>query len=398
MIKLRTIDFKELRAKRVLLRVDLDIAFDDGELRKSSIRLKSAMNTVRELHEAGASVVVMAHRGRPKDIDKKLSLAPIAKHIIEQLGSDIASFAGAAEYETILAKTQSMAPGDVLILENTRFHPGERLENDMAELFADQLATLGDVFVNDSFATLHRNVPSTTGVAKRLDSYAGPSIVKELEALEEVRSPKKRPYVAIVGGKKIKSKVHALTRLLDLADEVFVGGAIATTFFAAKGIDVGESHIDEKEIPIAKKLLKSSKLRLPEEVVVVSSSGEHRSTGIEDIASDEAIVDIGKSYIDKIRASCGKAKLLLWNGPVGIIEKPESRLGSDAIAHVIAEVARGSAYGVVGGGNTVGLLEELKIGDFVDHISTGGGAMLEYVGGQTLPALDTLTEEYAGQD
>lgn len=374
----------------MLLRVDLDIPVEQGQIQKGLVRFESALGTIKQLQEVGVRTVVIGHRGRPEGVDTSLSVEPVAQALIARLPTGTARFVSLANAQEVVATTQTMAKGDVLILENLRFHPGER-GNDPA--FAKQLAQLGDVYMNDAFGNCHRDHASMTTITQFLEGVAGPTVQRELEALTPIRAGDRHPYVAIVGGKKISSKLHALTALLDHADHVFVGGAIATTFFVAQGLDVGASHYVEEDVALAEKLLDAKRLALPVDVVVRSADGSYRATKPNQVGAEDAIVDLGPETIAQMQPVVRQADMVLWNGPVGIIEEQPSRVGSDAIAHMVAEVARGSVYGVVGGGNTVGLLEDLGITDLVDHVSTGGGAMLEYVGGQTLPALAVLKEE-----
>ncbi|PIR47647.1 phosphoglycerate kinase [Candidatus Uhrbacteria bacterium CG10_big_fil_rev_8_21_14_0_10_50_16] len=389
-MSVRTVNFASLSGKRVLLRVDLDLPVEQGVVPPGLVRFDSALATIQQLQAAGARVIVMGHRGRPEGVDLEMSILPIAQALMVKLPKESARFVAMGDQKDLVAATQVMAKGDVLILENLRFHPGEQ-KNDPT--FAKQLAALGDVYMDDAFGNCHRDHASMTGITQFLESFAGPTIVRELEALEPVRSVKTHPYVAIVGGKKIASKLHALTALLKEADVVFVGGSIATTFFVAQGLNVGASLYVPEDVALAELLLQHTSLRLPVDVVVKKPDGTYAGILLEAIEPTDVIVDLGSESVLRMRTELEKAKMILWNGPVGIIEEPASRVGSDAIAHLVAEFARGAVYGVVGGGNTVGLLEELRLTDFIDHVSTGGGAMLEYVGGQTLPALEVLKEE-----
>jgi 3-phosphoglycerate kinase len=389
MIKLRTIEGVDVKGREVILRVDINVPVE-GRIPETSVRLTSAARSIKELQSSGARVIVLAHRGRPKGVDPKFSLEPIARWFMEELQDDTVFFQAAAPFDEIKRRIHAMASGDVLFLENLRFHPGEK-KGDL--VFAEQLASLGDIYVNDAFGNSHRDHASMTGITRFVDSYAGNGILRELQALEPVAHPTKRPFVAIIGGAKISSKLHAMRHVLDTADQVFVGGAIATAFFAAQGKDIGTSFIIKEEIEFARELMGHHALRLPSDVLVKSTSGKYRTIAVTEIKEDEAMVDIGINTITDISKVAKKAKLILWNGPVGIVEEEQSRVGSDALTHIVAEVARGSAYGVIGGGDTVNLPFELGIADFVDHISTGGGAMLEYVGGQSLPALKVLKEE-----
>lgn len=394
MLALRTIHVASLAGVRVVLRADLDVPVSDGQIAPGMVRLDAAVRTIRMLQSAGARVVVIGHRGRPTGPDPQLSLEPVARALIARLPAGTAQFVSLSDYTQLVARTHAMAQGDVCLLENVRFHAGEQAGD---VLFAKQLAALGDVYINDAFGNCHRDHASMTGITQFLDSYAGPTILQELQALERIRLAQIHPYVAIVGGKKISSKLHALTRLLEQADDVWVGGAIATTCFVARGLGVGASLFVAEDVPLAERLLASKALRLPVDVVVVDAQQRYRTCAPEAMTLEESIVDIGPETIQQIRKRLLGAKMVLWNGPVGIVERRESRVGSDALVHLVAEVARGTTYGVVGGGDTVALLEELGVADFVDHVSTGGGAMLEYVGGQTLPALAVLmVEPYVG--
>lgn len=390
MIKLRRCDLKQLAGERVLLRADLDVPVENGVVGKGVVRLQAAIETIRELQEIGARVIVMGHLGRPKGEDPKLSMKPVADYMAAQLAAGTVQFAGLASYKQVIDTTHQLAQGDVLVLENLRFHPGER-DNDPT--FAKQLSALGDVYINDAFGNCHRDHASMTSITEHVPSYAGRNVLREVEALDPILQASRKPYVAVVGGKKISSKLHAVTAILEHADTVFVGGAIATTFYVAQGLDVGASHYKQEEVALAETLMERENLVVTPDVLVKGVDGSYRAAMPDEIQSDEAIVDVGPASIKQMREAMLGADLLLWNGPLGIIEEPQSRVASDALAHAFAEVSRGKAYGVVGGGNTVGLLEELKIMDLVDHVSTGGGAMLEYVGRQALPALEVLNED-----
>lgn len=389
MINLRTIEFSKLAGRHVILRVDINVPVD-GSIPKSSVRLTSALGTIKSLQDIGAKIIVLAHRGRPEGFDRSNSLEPIVRWFIRELPQDTVLFQPVAEFAQIKSRIKTMAPGDVMFLENLRFDAGEESNDDT---FAKQLASLGDVYINDAFGNSHRDHASMTGITKYVDSYAGPCILAELKALEPILNPVNRPFVAIVGGAKISSKLHALKHVLDSADHVFVGGAIATAFFSAQGHNIGASLCKQDEVALAKELLGHSSLKLPSDVLVLSSTKKYRLTSIADIGQDEAVVDIGLKAIAEISKVAGGAKLLMWNGPMGIVEEEQSRVGSDAVTHIVAEVSRAQAYGVIGGGDTANIPYELGIADFVDHISTGGGAMLEYVGGQKLPALEVLKLE-----
>ena len=384
---LRTINREELRGKRVLLRVDLDVPVTEWEVTGGWVRLRSARRTIKTLQAAGARIVVIAHRGRPKGVDLSLTLRPVVSELANGLDEGTVTFVPPDVHDRLVAKTHAMANGDVVVLENLRFHLGEEKNDDA---FAAQLAALGDVYMNDAFATCHRSHASVVGVTKHLPSYAGPGLLHEMEGLAPVMDRARKPFVAIVGGKKISSKLHAMRALMEEADRFFVGGAIATTFFVAEGRPVGRSMYEQDDVAAANELRKLASISLPVDVLVKSLSGSYRVATTHDVADDEAIVDIGPAAIKTMHAAVRGAQTIVWNGPMGVVEDAPSCVGSDAVAHMLAECSRGAAYGCVGGGDTVGLLEELKIADFVDHVSTGGGAMLEYLGHRPLPGLEAL--------
>lgn len=389
MMNLRTVNFETLNGSRVLLRLDLDVSIENGEVVGDPLRLLSGLETFKSLQNVGAKTVAIGHLGRPEGVDLKLSLEPVAEWFKGKLDNESVRFQEMIRFDKLLANVNSMAPGDILVLENLRFAPEEKA-NDVE--FSKHLAQLGDVYINDAFANSHREHASMVGVTGHIESYAGPRVMKELEALEPILDGEKDSFVAVIGGAKISSKLHALIRLLEKCSAVFVGGAIATAFYAAKGLDVGSSFYRTEDIELADGLILKPALRLPVDVVVRNKEGEYRSCLPTEIKPNEAIVDIGKRSVENIQAHVRNAKLILWNGPVGIVEERESRVATDAIAQILAEVSRGSAYGVAGGGNTIAIPKELGLLDLFDHVSLGGGAMLEYVGGQSLPAFEVLKE------
>jgi phosphoglycerate kinase len=376
----------DLHGKRVVLRADLDVTVVEGEV-VESVRLFAALKSIKALQEKQARIVVIAHRGRPNGVESSLSLEPVSRWLAKKCNIGTVRFQPMRPYDELKEEVDSMALSDVLVLENLRFLAAEK-END--EEFSKHLSSLADIYVNDAFGTSHRSHASMVGIPKFIPGYIGPHLQSELEALEPVRKPKRKPYVVIIGGAKITSKLEALKSFLHNADRVFVGGAIATTFYKAKGLNIGRSFYIEDDVQYAEKLLASPALRLPLDLVVKNSKNEYRSVSISEINENESIVDIGPESVKQIGVDIKAAELIVWNGPVGLIEDPRARTGSDAIAHIMAERSRGNAYGVVGGGHTVDVISELNIADLYDHVSTGGGAMLKYVGGELLPALEVL--------
>jgi len=387
-MKLKQINFTQLRGRTVLLRLDLDDNIPSKN--RGSIRFDSAVKTLKKLQNVDAKTVVIAHKGRPKHQEKSLSLKVAAKYLASKIKAGTLEFLEMQTIESTKNRIDAMVSGDILVLENLRFNPGE-IEN--SEEFAKQLASLGEIYINDAFATLHRNHASITGIPKFLPSYIGPTIQWEIEKLQPIKTPTKTPFIVIIGGAKISSKLHPLKAFLKKADKVFVGGAIATTFAVAEGMNVEASMHHKEDIQHAKELSEYETLIIPKDIVVKTTDGKYRQTTYQEIQQGEAAVDIGPETIREIRKATINAKLLLWNGPVGIVEQKESRVGSDAVAHIMAEASKGKAYGVIGGGDTVDIPIELRLTDFIDHISTGGSAMLEYLAGEKLPGLEAIKKQ-----
>lgn len=375
----------DVRGRRVLCRADLDVTVNNG-VAVDSPRLDAALETISFLQEHHARTILVGHRGRPSGPDATQSLKPVCAWLERRRPKGTIRFQPMSDYAAVQEEVRALANGDVLLLENLRFHPDEQ-KNSPA--FSKQLADLAELYVNDAFATSHREHASMVGVPQHIPGYIGVHLERELQALEAVRTVTRRPFTVIIGGAKISSKLEAMQAFVQKADHVFVGGAIATTFYVAQGLDVGNSFVVREEVPLAKALMESENVTLPEDVVVKGASG-YRTANPEDIHDGEEIVDIGVASIRAIHDAVNTSELILWNGPVGIIEDARARAGTDAVAHIVARRSRGDAFGVVGGGNTLDVIEELGIADFFDVVSTGGGAMLKYVGGGTLPALEAL--------
>lgn len=375
-MKLRSLPSKmQLGAKRVLVRVDWNA--------EDASKIERSIGTIKELRDRGAVVIVMTHLGRPKGREKKYSTERLVKIVQDEFKTRIHFIGDAIDTAAGLAKAQktieSAKAGSVFLLENVRFLKGE--ETNSAAL-SKSIASLADIFVNDAFASCHRAHASVVGVANVLPSYAGPSLIAEVDALSPLLKKHKKPFVAIVGGAKLSTKMEILNALLRIADTVLVGGAMAHPFFVAQKISIGKSHIEKEGIPLAKKLLKNRKLVLPTDAVVAQKLADGamaRVVGISDVKKSDMIGDIGTETMREWARIVQKAKTILWNGPVGVAEIPTFSHGSLLLARAIASRSKGPCYGVVGGGDTLPVVTQSGMGEWIDHVSTGGGAMLEFL-------------------
>ncbi|HVL33305.1 MAG TPA: phosphoglycerate kinase [Actinomycetota bacterium] len=382
-MKLRTLDDLDVAGKRVLLRSDLNVPMSGGDI-ADDYRIRQSLPTITELLERGAArVIVAAHFGRPKgEPDPRYSLAPIAVRLGELLQRDVPL--------APLPPATMPDQGDVVLLENVRFHPGET-KNDPT--FATDLAAIADAYVDDAFGAVHRAHASVAGVAGLLPNAAGRLLQREVEVLGKLLEAPERPYVAVVGGAKVSDKLLVLENLLKVVDTLLVGGAMCFTFFRAQGHQVGRSLCEEDRVDEVRALMQHAgdRLVLPTDVVCAPAMEAGAATvevPVDQIPDDQAGYDIGtasrRAYVDVIRA----AKTVMWNGPMGVFEIDDFAAGTRAVA---AAVALGDVYSVVGGGDSIAALEQFGYGDKVDHASTGGGAMLEFLEGKKLPGLIPLT-------
>jgi len=382
-----------LAGKRVLIREDLNVPIADGRV-TSDARLRAAVPTIRLAAEAGARVLVMSHLGRPKEgeRDPALSLAPVARALAGLLGRPVRFHDGALE--AALA-----APGEVVLLENVRFLPGEKKDD---PALAARMAALCDVFVMDAFGTAHRAEASTHGVALAAPvACAGPLLAAELDALERALEKPKRPLVAVVGGSKVSTKLEVLESLLAKVDSLVVGGGIANTFLAATGVAVGKSLYEPDMVDVAKRLLVQAKAKgivipIPTDVVVArefaaTAKAETKPAG--EVGPGEMILDIGPDSAAAVAAVVAKAGTVIWNGPVGVFEFEQFGGGTRTLAEAIA---KSPAFSIAGGGDTLAAIGKYGIEGDVSYISTGGGAFLEFVEGKTLPAVAALERRAGG--
>lgn len=396
----RTIRDADPSGKKVLVRVDFNVPLADGAVADDT-RVRAALPTINYLLEHGAAIALCSHLGRPKGPDPKLSLKPVARRLGELLGRDVRLLpesVGSAVREAVAR----LRPGDVVLLENVRFHPEEE-KNDPA--FAKELASGYDLYVNDAFGAAHRAHASTEGVARILPAYAGLLLEKELLVLGGLVSAPDRPFLAIIGGAKVSTKIDVLRALLARVDALAIGGGMANTFLLATGHKIGRSLAEPDRASEARAILDDAKAQgkrvlLPADVLCapsVDEAGARAATlkGIDDVSDDLAIVDIGPRTIERYAEEIRRAKTIFWNGPVGVFEIPAFATGTKRVAELLAA---SKAATVVGGGESVQAVEELGLADKMTHVSTGGGASLELIEGKTLPgvaAIPDRTETHA---
>lgn len=379
----------DLRGKRVLIRADLNVPIQAGEV-VSDARIRASIPTIRQaLAQGAAKVMVMSHLGRPKEgvFDEQYSLAPVAKRLGELLGQPVRLV------RDWIDGNFEQAPGEVVLFENVRFLPGEKADD---EALGKKMAALCDVFVMDAFATAHRAEASTHAVAKFAPEVCGGLLlIQELNALSRALEHPKRPLLAIVGGAKVSTKLTVLEALTQKVDQLIVGGGIANTFLAAQGLRIGRSLYEPDLVPHAKRLLEQAKARgaeipLPCDVVVakeLSATAQAEVKPVNSIADDELVVDIGPQTAQRYAELIQKAGTVVWNGPVGVFEIDQFGEGTRKIAEAIAESA---AFSIAGGGDTLAAIEKYKVGDRIDYQSTAGGAFLEFLEGKKLPAVAIL--------
>jgi phosphoglycerate kinase len=385
-----------LKGKTVLLRVDLNVPLAGGTVADDT-RIQAAVPTIRTLTEAGARVVALSHLGRPKgQADSGLSLAPVAVRLGEILGTSV-SFADAVRGERLAAAARDLAPGHVLVAQNTRFDPGETAND--AELAAEW-AALADVYVNDAFGTAHRAHASTVGVAELVtaaggEAVAGALMERELRFLRDALSSPERPFVAILGGAKISGKIDVVEALLDRVDRLVIGGAMANTFFLALGLEVGDSLVEADRADMAAHLLDRAgeKILLPVDCVVASAieaDVETRVTPRGALAQGDRIGDIGPGSAALFGAEIAAARTIVWNGPMGVFELAPFAQGTLSVARAVADAADSGALAVLGGGDSAAAAHAANVTDRLTHVSTGGGASLELLAGKKLPGVESL--------
>jgi phosphoglycerate kinase len=388
----RSVTEAEVRGKRVLVRVDFNVPLRDGEVADDS-RIRAALPTIQYLRERGAAVVLATHLGRPKGkVDPAYSVAPVARRLSELLGQDIATVAVVVGPEAEHAAA-ALRPGDVLLLENTRFEPGEEAND--PELAAG-LARLGDLFVNDAFGAAHRAHASTVGVAKLLPGYAGLLLQREETALSRLLNDPERPFVAVLGGAKVSDKFGVLEHLLGRVDALLLGGGMANTVLLAQGHQIGTSLAETDLVNEARRLLDTAEARgvlilTPTDAITARSldSTNGTVTVVDAIPADEAIFDIGPTTVAQYCEQIAGARTVFWNGPMGVFERTPFESGTLGIARCVADAR---AFTLVGGGDSLAAIDASGVAECIDHVSTGGGASLEYLEGRALPGIAALPD------
>jgi phosphoglycerate kinase len=387
----------------VLVRSDLNVPLDDAGNITDAGRITASLPTLKALLEAGAKVVVTAHLGRPKDgPDPKLSLAPVAPALGEQLGRRV-QLAGDVVGADALARAEGLTDGDILLLENVRFDPRETSKDDDERLaLAKQLAELvspGGAFVSDGFGVVHRKQASVYDVATLLPHYAGTLVADEIRVLEQLTSSTKRPYAVVLGGSKVSDKLGVIESLATKADSIVIGGGMCFTFLAAEGLSVGKSLLEDEMIETCRRLLDTyaDVLRLPVDIVVAekfAADSPPQTVAVDAIPADLMGMDIGPGSIKRFTTLLSNAGTVFWNGPMGVFEFPAFAAGTRGVAEAIGVATRKGAFSVVGGGDSAAAMRALDVPEgSVSHVSTGGGASLEYLEGKTLPGIEVLGRE-----
>ena len=385
----------QLRGKRVLLRVDFNVPLNDNQEITDDTRIRAALPTIELLLERGARPVILSHLGRPKGKpEPKYSLQPVATRLMELMSRSVI-FVESTDSGEALKASKDLNPGEILLLENTRFLGGEE-KNDPR--LSRALADLGDCFVNDAFGAAHRAHASTVGVAEHLrPAVAGLLMETELEYLGSALANPKRPFVAILGGAKISGKIDVIEQLLPKVDGLLIGGAMACTFYKAMGLETGKSLVEEDRVPMAKDLLARAgmKLTLPHDAMVAPSLEQAKSAKAvprKAIPGDQAMFDIGPQTAASYSRAIASAKTVIWNGPMGVFETPPFDRGTRAIAEAMANATAKGATTIVGGGDSAAAVAEAGLEKKMSHVSTGGGASLEFLEGKKLPGVEVLDD------
>lgn len=391
MFNKKTVRDIDVKGKRVLVRVDFNVPIKEGKVTDDT-RIRAALPTIEYLLQQGAAVILFSHLGRPKNgPDPKYSMKPVADYLANLVKAPV-KFSEEAAGDKAEAAAKSLKPGEILVLENTRFYPGEE-KNDQG--LAQQFASLADIFVMDAFGSAHRAHSSTEGVDRYLPAVAGFLMEKEIQYLGQAISDPKRPFVAILGGAKISDKIGVIRNLLTKSDAILIGGAMANTFFAAQGYPMGDSLVEKDVLDLAKELLKEggTKIRLPVDVLIANSMDENAETKVMSVGEIPAgwrILDVGPETVENFGKVIKGAKTVVWNGPMGMFEVPAFSKGTFGVAKAVAD---SQATSIVGGGDSAAAIQQSGLADKITHISTGGGASLEMLEGIALPGVAALQDK-----
>ncbi|SDC01262.1 phosphoglycerate kinase [Melghirimyces thermohalophilus] len=391
-----SIEDVDVKGKRLFCRVDFNVPLEEGQITDDN-RIRAALPTIRYLVEQGASLILASHLGRPKGqaVDE-LRLDPVAERLADLLGRSVFK-ADEVIGKEVEEKADELKEGEILLLENVRFHPGE--EKNDPEL-ARAFSGLADLYVNDAFGAAHRAHASTAGIAEYLPAVAGFLMKKELDTLGQALEDPERPFTAIIGGAKVKDKIGVIDNLLDKVDNLLVGGGLSYTFLKAKGLEIGKSLLEEEKLDQAQAFMKKAEeqgvnLVLPADVVVsgeFSPDAPAETVDVESIPADKEGLDIGPKTREKFAEIIGSSQLVIWNGPLGVFEFDRFAEGTFAVAQAVAE---SDAASIIGGGDSAAAIQKSGLANRVDHISTGGGASLELMEGKVLPGVDVLKDQEA---
>ena len=395
-MNVRDLSDVQLRGKRALVRVDYNVPLDDDGRVVDDARIRATLPTIGYLRGREAKVILMSHLGRPKgEVVPECTLRPVAERLSDLLGEDVRFVTGTVSQEAVAA-SEHLSPGGVLLVENTRFDEGET-RND-SEL-AMAMAALGDVFVNDAFGTAHRAHASTEGVTRHLQpAVAGLLMERELEYLGGLLADPGRPFISVMGGAKVSGKIDLIENLLSKVDRLCIGGAMACTFLRAMGLETGKSLVEEELTELAGRLLESARgtLCLPSDAVVapsIESGAEAHVVSVQAIPQDEMLLDIGPKSAEAFADIILGAETILWNGPVGVFEQEAFARGTEVVGRAVARATEAGSTSVVGGGDSAAAVAALGLADRMSHVSTGGGATLEFLAGKELPGVTALTEK-----
>ena len=397
---MKTIDNYDFTGKKAIIRVDFNVPINEKLEVADDTRIKAALPTIKKILSSGGATILMSHLGRPKgEYEEKFSLKNIVSRLSELVETEV-KFANDCIGEKTSKIVNELKPGDVLLLENLRFHKEEKTGE---ETFAKKLADLGDVYVNDAFGTAHRAHASTTIIAKFFpeEKMFGYLIDNELKSMDKVLHHSEKPFIAIMGGAKVSDKIEVIENLLDKVDTLIIGGGMTYTFIKARGGKIGASLVEEDKLDLANDLIKKAeaknvKLYLPVDNVIADkfeNDAKTDETPVDEVPDGWMGLDIGQKTIEGFSEIIKHSKTILWNGPMGVFEMSSFQKGTETIARVIAETTEKGAYSLIGGGDSVAAINKYNLKDKVSYVSTGGGAMLEYIEGKELPGVKAIREE-----